>query len=205
MVIPPLKGTNPTSHFMANENDTKVEEEVVEEDLSTLDSETTDWKAKAQEVEQKRREEGIRNRERTKALKEQLSKLEQRPTTTETKTDDFGLLEKTYLRAAGITTEDEVELAQTTSKKWNMPIDKLVDDGDFQAKLNTLRTSKANQTATSNARGQQGTSQAKNTPEYWIAKGELPENTPANRELLAKIARIHMKKEKEGKKMFYNE
>ena len=63
---------------MATENEQIVEDQIVEEDLSKLDD-TTDWKAKAEELEQKRREEGIRNRERTKALKEQLKGFQPKP------------------------------------------------------------------------------------------------------------------------------
>src|SRR3990167_2966853 len=156
---------------MAEENDKA--EDIVEEDLSKLDD-STDWKAKAQELEQKRREDGIRSRERTKALKEKVTELVKvQPDKKDNKSDDT-LLQKAYLRSAQITAEDEVELALTTAKKWDVSIDKLVDDEDFKIKLEKLRTSKANIAATHNLKGGKGPSEAKNTPEYWIAKGVPP-------------------------------
>lgn len=125
---------------------------------------------------------------------------------TESKPEAFGLLEKTYLRAAGVTAEDEVELALTTAKKWDMPIDKLVDDEDFQVKLENLRTKKSNELATSNIKGRPGSSQAKFTPEYWIAKGTPPsrEDVP-DRKTRAQIARAMMKNASTNGKTFYND
>jgi hypothetical protein len=119
--------------------------------------------------------------------------------------DTQELLQKTYLRAAGITNAEEVELALSTSKKWDMPIDALVDDTDFAEKLERHRTSKANADATSNIRGSGGKQQANQTPEYYIAKGTPP--TPeqvSDRKVRAKIARAMMAHIKTGK-TFYNE
>ena len=121
--------------------------------------------------------------------------------------DPDDLLEKAYLRSAQITDADEVELALTTAKKWGVSIDQLVDDEDFKLKLVKLRTKKSNDLATSNIKGNRasGQSQAKNTPEYWIAKGLPPtaEDVP-DRKVRAKIARAMMESTKSTKK-FYND
>lgn len=94
--------------------------------------------------------------------------------TKETKTEEFGLLHKSFLRAAGITDSEEVELARLTAKKWGVGIDEVVDDEDFKVKLDKHRTNKSNALATSNIKGGVGTQSAKNTPAYWIAKGTPP-------------------------------
>lgn len=121
------------------------------------------------------------------------------------KSEQSGLLQKSYLRAAGIIAQDEVELALDTAKKWGVEVDALVDDEDFQAKLEKLRTKKSNELATSNIRGGAGNSQAKNTPEYWIAKGAPPSATDVpDRKTRAKIARAMMANAKSGK-TFYND
>lgn len=125
--------------------------------------------------------------------------------TTTAKPDSNNLIEKAFLRSAQITAEDEVELALTTAKKWGVSVDKLVDDEDFKTKLDKLRTTKSNIAATSNIRGAAGTSQAKNTPEYWVAKGVPPTAADVpDRKVRAKIARAMMDSSKSGKK-FYNE
>ena len=127
------------------------------------------------------------------------------PETPQTKPDEFGLLHKSYLRAAGITHPEDIELARDISKKWNMDVDKLVDDDDFKVKLERQQTARSNASATSNIKGGGGTSQAKNTPEYWIAKGVPPSNTDVtDRKLRAKIVRAMMDNAKTGK-TFYNE
>src|SRR3990167_2934055 len=95
------------------------------------------------------------------SLKRELKDLkkpkeEPKETSTTNKPGENELLQKAYensqkalLRSANIIAEDEVELALTTAKKWDVSIDKLVDDEDFKIKLEKLRTSKANVVATS--------------------------------------------------------
>lgn len=115
------------------------------------------------------------------------------------------LVEKAFLRAAGITDADEVDLALSTAKKWDMPVDKLVDDEDFKVKLEKLQTQKSNELATSGIKGSPGTSQAKQSAEYWIAKGQppSPEDVP-DRKTRATIVRALMADVKKGK-TFYND
>lgn len=141
------------------------------------------------------------------ALKRELKDLrkpKEEPATPEKNhADTPELLQKTFLRAAQITAEDEVELALQTAKKWDMSIDKVVDDEDFKAKLERHRTAKANVEATSNIRGDKSTSSAKDSPAYWIAKGVPPtrEQVPDGK-ARAKIARAMMESVKSGKKFY---
>jgi len=123
-----------------------------------------------------------------------------------TKPDSSDLLQKTFLRSAGISKEKEVELALSTAKKWGMPVDKLVDDVDFQAKLEKFRTDEANVEATSEIRGGGNSKTATQTEEYWLAKGvpPTPDQVP-DRKLRAKIARSLVAKHKgTGGNPFYN-
>lgn len=188
-------------------NEQGGEEQFIEEDLTKLDD-STDWKAKAEELEQKRREEGIRNRERTKALRDQLKTFQQKPTEVENKKSDNALLEKVEriaLRSEGITHTDDIELARNTAKKWGVDIDEVLADEDFKAKLGRQQTARANAEATSNIKGGGSDSNVKNTPEYWASKGVPPtrEQVP-DRKTRAKIARAMMDNVKSGKK-FYND
>src|SRR3990167_9399515 len=99
--------------------------------------------------------------------------------TKETKTDDSALLKKAFLRAAGLADSEEQELAISLSQKWGVEVDKLVDDEDFKVKLERHRTAKANVVAASGIpRGGGSTSEAKNSDDYWKAKGTPP--TPAD-------------------------
>lgn len=144
------------------------------------------------------------------SLKRSMKKATSKPEKTEAATekapaDDSGLLEKAFLRTASITDKAEVELALETAKKWDMSVDALVDDEDFKIKLEKHRTQVSNEKATSNVKGDQGGSTAKDTAEYWIAKGVPPtrEQVP-DRKTRAKIARAMMASEKDTKK-FYND
>src|SRR3990167_6650213 len=65
------------------------------------------------------------------SLKRELKDLKKTKETTETpqtKPTDTGLLQKSFLRAAGISDAEEVELALSTAKKWGVEVDTLVDD-----------------------------------------------------------------------------
>jgi hypothetical protein len=140
------------------------------------------------------------------SLKRELKDLKKpKEDSKESPKPDDSLLQKAYLRTANITAEDEVELALETAKKWDLPIDKLVDDEDFKIKLEKLRITKANTEATSNVRGSGNQSTAKNDPAYWIAKGTppTPDQIP-DRKVRSKIVRAFMESSKEGKK-FYND
>lgn len=119
---------------------------------------------------------------------------------------DNTLLQKSFLRAAGIVAPDEVELALSTAKKWGVEVDALVDDGDFQVKLEKLRTTKANADATSNVRGGASPSQAKQTPDYWLAKGipPTPDDVP-DRKTRQGIINTMRKSAHSGGKQFYND
>ena len=114
-------------------------------------------------------------------------------------------LEKTALRTANITHEDDIDLARKTAKKWGMDLEDVLLDDDFKTKLERQQTSRDNLNATSKVKGGAGTSQAKNTPEYWIAKGVPPTTADVpDRKARAKIARAMMSNAKTSK-TFYND
>ena len=148
------------------------------------------------------------------SLKRQLKDLQKsredaKETSTKNQPEENALLQRIEglaLAHAGIDHEDDVELARNTAKKWNMPLENVLRDEDFKVKLERQQTARSNAVATSNIRGGQGTSQAKNTPEYWRAKGSRP--TPAevpDRKTRAKIIREMMKDAATGGKKFYND
>lgn len=120
-------------------------------------------------------------------------------------TDEIGLIEKTFLRTAGVLEDDEVELAKDVQKKTGLDWDKLVDDDYFKLKLENLRTKKANELATSGIKVGGGSSETKNSPEYWLAKGvpPTPEQVPDRKTRVA-IVRAFMASSKSNKK-FYND
>lgn len=192
------------------------------EDLSdvqpTEGNESTDWKNEHKTLVEK----AIRAREKNKALRdsykalqselETLKKNSGSPTQEkkgETRSDEFGLLHKSFLRSAGITSDEEVELARTTAKKWGIAydqIDKLIGDEDFKIKLDKFRTEKSNADAVSNLKGGGGKSEAKNSPEYWIAKGVPPTaEQVGDRKTRATIIRAFMKNAGTNNKTFYND
>lgn len=119
--------------------------------------------------------------------------------------EEFGLLQKTFLRSAGITDGEEIELAQKIQERTGMGWDELVEDDYFQSRLEKHRDSKANLEATSGVKGGSGSGNAKESVEYWIKKGVPPsrEEVPS-RKTRAQIARAFLDAQKHSK-TFYNE
>lgn len=115
-------------------------------------------------------------------------------------------LEKMSLRQAGISHQDDMELARNTAKKWGMDIDEVLADEDFKVKLERQQTNRANIEATSGVKGSAGQSQAKNTVEYWKAKGVPPTPTDIpDRKTRQKIVREFINLSKNNGKKFYND
>lgn len=138
-----------------------------------------------------------------KDIKKALETKSEAPQSADSST---GLVEKTYLRAAGITDAEEMELALSTAKKWGISVDKVVDDEDFKIKLDKHRTAKANLEATSNISGDQGAGTTQKGAAYWLAKGTPPtaQDVPSRKERAA-IHRAFLAKASSGGKTFYND
>lgn len=146
-----------------------------------------------------------------KNTKKELESLKNQPST-ETKetpknqTEDFGLLQKSYLAARGITEPDEVELAKKIQKESGVGWDSLPDSKYFTFELQALRDQKANAAALDVKGGGNAPGDAKNSTEYWAQNGKLPttQDVP-DRKKRAKILRELNQKERGGGMRFYNE
>lgn len=191
-----------------------------ENDSTTVSTETTEEKG-AETTEQK---EGSNDLAEIKTMLEQfngdigslkrtvksLSKTSGKSETPESNQELSSLqerLDKQTFRAAGITHEEDIKLAQETAKKWNMSIDDIIDDEDFVAKLDKQRTHRSNLEATTDIKGNKGGdgSSAKHKAEFWLAKGVPP--TPSDipdKKVRTGIIREMMKSAKVTKK-FYND
>ena len=121
--------------------------------------------------------------------------------------DDTALLrlEKLAFKAAGVSHEDDVDLARKTARKWGMDVEDVLDDEDFKVKLERQQTSRANLNATSSIKGDKSKGSSKESVEYWVAKGTPPSaDQVPDRKSRAKIARAMMDSQKNSKK-FYND
>ncbi len=185
--------------WLKNEHLFFMTEETKDDVLDVEDTEDTsvNWEAKFTKLKE-------RQRSAKTAYETRIAELEgQVKTPVKELKDlksDFGLLEKGFLRVAGITTEDEVSLAQDIQKKTGLDWDKLIDDDYFKHKLDNLRTVKANQLAT-NVKGDGKTGNEQDNPQYWIDKGERPKD----RETYKKVIGAMLKQGKGEGKKFYND
>lgn len=104
---------------------------------------------------------------------------------------DYG--QKAFLIASGIKEQAEIELVQRGIKESGLSLEQLLANGFFQAQLKELRDQNAADDATPS--GKRSGQPSRDSVDYWIAKGGLPEDTPANRELRTKIVNARLKGE----------
>mgnify|MGYP001562350812 CR=1 FL=1 len=208
---------NDKNHFinsMAKEiDDIEIPEN---EDLEGLDD-TTDFRAKASELQKKHLEAGIRNREKTKILRDRIAELEESDKKKVEKKSDEDLLKRLdtmALRVSGIQAEDEVELFNKWKEQTGRDADAIIGNPIFQKELADARTAKANAAAT-NIQGGGSASSAKGTLEeqadYWISKSSkdsrgdplFSDEMPSDYKLHAAIVR-KLNESSKDKKKFYN-
>jgi hypothetical protein len=165
---------------MEKTNEEVVQDEpLIEEDLSALDD-TTDWKAKAEELEQKRREDGIKQRERSKALKAQINELKTKEVTPKPEpkpvTGELDDTQLDYLDLKGITDEEDIAVIQKVMLKTGQTVRQALKDDYVVSKLKDLKVAREVKEATPSSTKRSGNQT--NNLDYWVSKyeqtGELP-------------------------------
>jgi len=161
---------------MENENNEVEVDEIP--DLPETDEgeeDTTDYKALALKMQ------GMAKRFQTK-----IKKLGETPPAkpSEPKPEGLDYAQKAYLAALGYKDEGEMakvnEIMRGTGKK----LEDVLMSKYFLAEINEMREQKKTQDAIPTNSKRSGTS-AKSEVDYWIAKGELPEDTVLARKVVA--------------------
>lgn len=170
-----------------DENETAIEEvETTDSNQDTEDSQDSedavDWKAEALKFK------AILDRNKNK-------KTDTKKTTT---SNDLDYGAKAFLAVQGIKGADEINLVKDFMSNTGKDLDSVVDSKHFKAELEEMRELKRTSDATPTGNKRTGQS-ARDSVDYWIAKGELPTDT----ELRRKVVNARMKKA-ESKSVFYN-
>src|SRR3990167_9616863 len=126
-----------------------MDTEETKDDVETTESDDTsvNWEARFTKLKERQRSAKTTYESRIAELegkiKEPVKELK------ETKSE-VGKLEKVFLRLAGITDPDEIELVRKWQKDTGKDIDELIDHPFVKAELEQIRQSKANKLATAN-------------------------------------------------------
>ena len=168
--------------------------EEIEETKDEFDNDSTDWKALAL------KNQGIAKRYQTKIQKgleaEKTAAKEAEKAKKEEKQSqdkkDFDYAEKAYLKTMGIE-KNEFPFVKEAMQSTGKSLDEILDSKYFQSELKEKREERASQDAIPTGTKRSGGS-ARDSVEYWIAKGELP---PADqRELCIKVVNAKIAAEK---------
>jgi hypothetical protein len=148
------------------------------------------WKAQAL------KNHGIAKRYQTKLQKQKEAeaeavknkpKNEEKPA--EKKSDELDYGQKAYLAANDIKVSDEVNLVKTIMKDTGKTLEQVLESKYFQSELKEMRELKQTEDAIP-SKGKRSNNSAKDSVEYWLAKGELPEDTKLKREVIAARRKI---------------
>ena len=165
-------------------------------DVKEGEKDETDWKAIAQ------KNHGIAQRYKTKLEKAKDNKDgEGKPNSDKKgdketpKTEVLDRMDKAILRVEKITSEEEIGLVESIMKDTGKTLEQVLESKYFQSELKEMRELKASEDATPTGTKRANNS-ARDTVDYWIAKGELP---PASQpELRQKVVNAKIAKEKAG-------
>lgn len=172
-----------------DEKDTTTEEVEIDstdsnQDEDSSNEDSTDWKAEALKYK------AILDRNKNK--KPETKKA---PASNDL---DYGA--KAFLAVQGIRGADEIKLVKEFMSNTGKDLDSVVESKHFKAELEEMRELKKTADATPSGNKRTGQS-ARDSVDYWIAKGELPPVSEA--ELRRKVVNARMKKET-SKSVFYN-
>jgi hypothetical protein len=175
---------------MPNENeveDLELEDAEDAPEIEEGEEDTTDYKALAI------KNAGIAKRNKTKLEKLKLKNAErkgaEKAIEKQNNKQGFDYAEKAFLKASDIK-PDEYALVEEAMKATGKDLESVLDSKWFQAELKEQREAKVSKDAVPSGT-KRSSSSARDTVDYWIAKGELP---PADqRELRTKVVNAKIK------------
>jgi hypothetical protein len=169
---------------MENENENVEVDEI--EDLPEVqegEEDTTDYKAEALKYQ------GIAKRYKTK-LEKMAEKPEVKPDAPEKEPKpnpeglDYG--QKAYLAANDIKAPKEVELVEAIMSDTGKSLEQVLESKYFQAEITEMREKAKTEVASNaTAKSKRTSNSARDDVDYWIAKGELPEDVELARKVIA--------------------
>lgn len=183
------------------------EEDVKHEEIpqDVLESDQTDWKAKALELQ------GIAKRRATQLAKAK-EKLNAKPAPeappqdkrAERKSDELDYAHLAFHNSKSdslkVETEEEIEFTKQQMKETGKSLQGLLNSRYFQTEYKAFKESKVVNNAVPNPTGRTNQPSASRSVEYWMNRGdELPEDTYENKQLILDIVNARYQKAKEGK------
>jgi len=177
--------------IMENQDENEVVEEEFtpeeSEETEEVEADTTDWKAKADELQ------GRLKRAETKLSKNSSNKPESKPS----KSNELDYGAKAYLTANGVKGAKEFEFVEQELKKSGDDLDTLLENDYFKQRLENFRG--LNKTSEATIAGKRSGGAAIDSVDYWSTKPI--EEVPL--EMRSKV--VNAKRAKEATKgVFYN-
>lgn len=107
------------------------------------------------------------------------------------KSTDMDYGQKAFLRAEGIKGADEIALAKQYMES-GKTLEEVIENKHFQNDLKDMRDAVKAKEAIPDGKNRSGQT-TRDSVDYWLKKGELPPNTPENRELRGQVVNARIK------------
>ena len=187
---------------MANENETIIdsennEEEVEETDKTEEPTESTEKEEKPKETPEAKK---ARLERQLKQVNKQLGieeKVEEKPVAD--KSDELNEGQIALLTVKGYDHSEDIDFIQKEMQESRKTLAEVLTMTYVKEGLKELKEARGVKDATPEG-GKRSQASAKDSVTYWIAKGELPPNTPENMELRRKIVNQREKTDQVGSK-----
>lgn len=184
-----------------NDVDINNEDESLEEELE--ENEEEDKPEEPEVKTEKPKETPEAKKARLERQLERLNKhlgVDKKPETKETSTKsseiDFGQLafHNTKSGSVRIESDEDIAFLEKTIEETGKSQQAILGSKWFTEELKEIQEQKRSSSAIPKG-GNRSANSTKDSVDYWVSKGELPENTPANQELRRKIVNARYKRE----------
>jgi hypothetical protein len=180
----------------------------MENEIETLDSPNEAEPETESEGEGKEEEPQYSDRERKlfartkksegeiKVLKDQLKKYEQKPESDKSQSNEPDYAKIAFLEQRGISHPDDQKIVQDEAARLKLPLTDILAMAHIKSKLETLKDQRESMDGQKGLGRGKGSGNTKGDVDYWLAKGE----TPDDQELAQKVIAARIKKETDGNK-----
>ncbi len=180
---------------METENEQEVlDQEITEEVAEEITEDSDDpqvLKARIKKLEEK----AIAQRERTKLIKQQKTKLEQAQLK---KADELDNADLAYLAAKGYEDDEEIAFIHKRMTKWDMSLRDVLKDEDVQDKLRSMKIEREVKMATPSATKRGSAGDIDNLA-YHVSKYERTGELPKDFELQSAVVNAYVEKASNNK------
>lgn len=178
------------------ENDTEVETDVETEDVNALREKVNELSGKNRQLfERAKKAEGFEKNDEGRWVKTQKPEAKPEPTAPQPQSNEPDYAKLAFLETKGIAHPDDQKIVQDEASRLKLPLTDVLQMEHIKSRLAAAKDQREAMAGMPKGRGNT-TGKTQNDVDYWIAKGETPDDL----ELGNKVIEARISKEKNRQK-----